>query len=279
MKDGRKNTRQIILADRQVARTQNNIMIRTIFLLLIVLHLLSPCSTQQQETFKPSITCYMKYDHEETISRTLNTALSYTYHQSEATHYVTVDGELCSKVGCTCFSYRSVCSHSLPGKNHFSQCTDQDRQNGIINWHRGWSSNQQCQQMRYHPETYMDLTCCDTNRCNDQPGTIKKYVETHLPIPQYPLPYVHQYHETTPTTTTTTSTIPVITTTISTRTSRRYSSHVHSSTTTRPSETDKASPANDKALIIGNSVCRCNFICHWLIFFTLAFSMWILVTK
>lgn len=235
---------------------------------IFLLFLLHSCSTQQ--TFQSSLTCYTKYDHEETISRPLSTVLSYTYQQKEATHYMTPDGELCSKIGCTCFSYRSVCSFSSPGKNHFSQCTDEDRHNGVIKWHYGWSTIEQCEQMRSHPQTYVDLTCCQMNRCNDQPGKITKYVDTYLPIPspQYHQPYVYQNPETTTTEITTTSTKPP----------RRYVSHVHHSITTRLPETYKPSPANDRSFsITTNSSSTQNFISYSMIFFILAFSMFIVV--
>ena len=246
-------------------------MIRILFVLFIVL-LIHSCSTQQ--TYKPSITCYMKYDHEETISRPLSTVISYAYQQKEATHHMTTDGELCSKMGCACFSYRGVCSVSSPGKNHFSQCTDDDRQNGVIKWHRGWGSIEQCEQMRYYPQTFVDLTCCHTDRCNDQPGKVTKYVDTYLPIPlpQYHQPYVYQNPETTTTTTTTEST------TTSTKPPRRYVSHVHHSTTTRSPETYKPSPANDKSFsLTTNSSSSQNFISYWMISFILAFPILIVV--
>ena len=244
-------------------------MIRKTFLLFVAILLVGSYSTQH--ALKSSITCYTKYDHEETISRTLNVAIGYAYHQLAMTNHMTDEGELCSKVGCVCFSYQSVCSSSSTDMNRVSPCTDDDRQNRTIKWHRGWTSYQKCEQMRSQPQTYMDLTCCDTNRCNDQQGKIKKYVDTNLPLPQYPFlpPVVHQYPETT----TTTDTTPV-TTTISTRKSRRYSSHVHSSTTTRSFETDKPNPVNDKALLINSSsLSLCDFVYHWLIFFTFTFSM------
>jgi len=149
------------------------------FLLLIVLQILA-----QHRGFKPSITCYMKYNHEETKSQTSNTLLSYSYHEAEITQFVTPEGEICSKVGCACFSYRGVCSQSSPGANHYSSCKNEDRQNGIIKWHYGWASHDQCEELRKHPNTYLDLTCCYTDRCNDQPGKITKVIDTPLPIQQ-----------------------------------------------------------------------------------------------
>jgi len=230
-------------------------MLAVFFLLLIVLQV------SAQQGFKPSITCYMKYDHEETKSQTLNTVLGYSYYQSEITQYVTTEGELCSKVGCACFSYRSVCSYTSPGSNHFSQCTDDDRQNGIIKWHRGWASHDQCEQMRYHPQTYIDLTCCYTDRCNDQPGKITKVVDTQLPI-QHQQHLHHQYAHQTPQ--------PSIT---SHKPIQRYYSHVyHPTNTSRSPETYKQSPVNDKSLPPYNSFSS-NSFSNWMIVFTLIFSL------
>ncbi len=202
-----------------------------------------------QHGFKPSITCYMKYEHEETKSQTLNTLLSYSYYQTEITQYATTEGETCSKVGCACFSYRSVCSYSSPGSNHFSQCTDDDRQNGIIKWHRGWASHTQCEQMRQHPQTYLDLTCCYTDRCNDQPGKITKFVDTQLPIQQHDT-YAYQ----TP----------------------RYHGHTHTSTTSRLLDTYKPSSAYDKSVPPNNSFLP-NSFSNWMIFFALIFYFLIMV--
>jgi hypothetical protein len=212
-----------------------------------------------QNGFKPSITCYMKYEHEETKSQSLNTVLGYSYYQSEITQYATPEGELCSKVGCACFSYKSICSYSSPGSNHFSQCTDDDRQNRISKWHRGWASHVQCEQMRQHPHTYIDLTCCYTDRCNDQPGKITKVVDTQLPI-QYHDTYAHK--------------IQPFTT--SQKPSTRYHSHVHHPTTSRLPNTYTSSPAYDKPLSLNNSL-SCSSFSNWIIFFALAFCLLIIV--
>jgi len=202
----------------------------------------------------------MKYEHEETKSQTLNTVLSYSYYQSEITQYTTTEGELCSKVGCACFSYRSVCSYSSPGTNHFSQCTDDDRQNRIIKWHRGWASHTQCEQMHQHPQTYLDLTCCYTDRCNDQPGKMTKVVDTQLPIQQYDT-YAYQTPQAL---------------SISYKPSPRYHSHAHTSTTSRLLDTYKPSPAYDKSLPSNNSF-SLNSFSNWMIFFALVFCFLIMV--
>jgi hypothetical protein len=234
-------------------------MLAIFFLLLIVLQVLA------QNGFKPSITCYMKYDHEETKSQSLNTVLGYSYYQSEITQYATTEGELCSKVGCACFSYRSVCSYSSPGSNHFSQCTDDDRQNGIIKWHRGWSSHDQCEQMRYHPQTYLDLTCCYTDRCNDQPGKTIKVVDSQLPIQHQPYQQEHHHHHY--------AHQPPQPSTTPQKPTQRYYSHVHHPTTTsRLPETYKSSSINDKTLIPSNSL-SLNSFSNWMIVVTLIVAL------
>ncbi|CAF1214412.1 unnamed protein product [Rotaria sordida] len=137
-------------------------------------------STQNQ--FKESIKCFLRYEHLQHTSQTLNKTLTYTYHQSELTIYRTEENKLCSKVGCACFSYRSVCSHSSRGLNHRAECTNDDKQNGIIQWHRGWTSQAKCEQMRQKPKIYLNLTCCHTDQCNNQPGIIVNIVDRHTPL-------------------------------------------------------------------------------------------------
>jgi hypothetical protein len=150
------------------------IQFRFFFILLIVSHVSSLYH------FKPSITCFKKYEHEETRSEALNITLSRWYSESIITRRSLSEGKLCSTVGCACFSYQRVCSHSSSEYYHFSQCTATDRQNGTIKWHRGVTSNSTCEQMSQLLHIYRNLTCCYTDRCNDQPGKITKIVDTHV---------------------------------------------------------------------------------------------------
>jgi hypothetical protein len=229
-------------------------MLLVFFLLLIV------SQVSAQYGYKPSITCYMKHEHEETKSQTLNTVLKFSYYQSETTQYGTPEGEPCSNVGCACFSYRSICSYSSPGTNHFSQCTEDDRQNGIIKWHRGWASHFQCEQMRQHPQTYLDLTCCYTDRCNDQPGKITKVVDTQSPIQQQD-PYPSQTPQAL---------------FIEQKSSQRHHSHVYHSTTSRSPDTYKPSSGYDKSLPPNNSL-SINSFSNWMIFFALVCCLLVIV--
>ncbi|CAF3562498.1 unnamed protein product [Rotaria sp. Silwood1] len=132
-----------------------------------------------------SITCYTTYDDQETRSRGTNKLLNYSFFEAHTTQYTTFEGELCSVVGCVCFSYQDVCSYLPKISNHLSQCTQQDRQNGNIKWHRGWTSIATCEQMRQQSDKYRNLTCCYANRCNDQPGKVITLVETSEPSPLY----------------------------------------------------------------------------------------------
>jgi len=133
----------------------------------------------------------MIYESDETRIDKSDFVLSYHYYKTESTQSQTPESELCSKVGCACFSYRSTCSYSSPGTNHVSKCTDDDRQSRIIKWHRGWTSQAKCEEMRQQPQTYLDLTCCYTDRCNDQPGKIIKIVEPPVPVQPHEL-YGHR---------------------------------------------------------------------------------------
>jgi len=130
-----------------------------------------------QSGLKISITCFSRYEHEETRSQTSNQLLSYAYHEAEITSTATHDGIPCSTIGCACFSYRTVCSSNPLARNHYSQCTDDDRRNHVVKWHRGWSSNDECERMRQQSQTYQDLTCCYTDKCNDQPGLVTKLID------------------------------------------------------------------------------------------------------
>ncbi|CAF3235550.1 unnamed protein product [Rotaria sp. Silwood2] len=104
------------------------------------------------------------------------------YQNAVLTIHATEDNMPCSKVGCVCFSYRGVCSHSSRGSNHHGECTDADKHNGIIRWHRGWTSKATCEQMRQQPETYLNLTCCYTDYCNNQPGKVIKFIDIQTPV-------------------------------------------------------------------------------------------------
>jgi hypothetical protein len=129
----------------------------------------------------------MIYESDETRIDKSDFVLSYHYYKTESTQSQTPESELCSKVGCACFSYRSTCSYSSPGTNHVSKCTDDDRQSRIIKWHRGWTSQAKCEEMRQQPQTYLDLTCCYTDRCNNQPGKIIKFVDPPVPVQPHEL--------------------------------------------------------------------------------------------
>jgi hypothetical protein len=212
--------------------------------------------TSTQNSFKPSITCYTKYQHEETKSPTLNALLSYSYYQSEITQYATPDGELCSDVGCACFSYRSICSYTCPGPNHFSECTDADRQNRVIKWHRGWTSNTKCEQMRQRSQAYLDLTCCYTDRCNDQPGKVIKIVDSNVPS-QLHEPYRHQTPQSLP---------------ISHRPSSHYDNYVRLPTTSRLPDTYNPSQTYERSLSRNNSL-SLNSFSVWMYAFGLLFSL------
>jgi hypothetical protein len=146
-----------------------------LYLQLIVSHVLS------QHRFKPSITCYRKYEHEETRNEIMNITLRRWYSESLITRRFTKPDELCSSTGCACFSYRRDCSYSSPRLHHFSQCNTTDRQNGIIKWHRGVTTISTCEQMRQLHHIYLNLTCCYADRCNDQPGKIITIVDTNGP--------------------------------------------------------------------------------------------------
>ena len=134
---------------------------------------------------RPSITCYTKYQHEETRDSDLNTVINYAYSQSEITHSQTLDGEYCSQVGCACYSYRSACASAPTSGNYFSPCTPEDQQNRAVKWHRGLTSHAKCEQMQQRSDIYQNLTCCYTDRCNDQPGKVTQSVQSRLPLQRY----------------------------------------------------------------------------------------------
>jgi hypothetical protein len=253
-----------------------------------------------QNYFKPSVTCYMKYEHEETISQTLNTLLHYSYHESEVTQYVTAEGEQCATVDCACFSYRSVCSYPAIASHHYSQCTDADQQNGIVKWYRGIASHAKCEQMRQQPQIYLDLTCCYTDRCNNQPAKITKISDTELPSQMYssynhqgpqPLPMSqnppqrpdsHVYHPVTarlPETYKSSQQYdsrvyqPVTARLPETyKPSQRYDSHVHHPTASRSSYTYKPSETYERPSQLNNSSSFSSFSIS-MVFFTLLFCL------
>ncbi|CAF0758284.1 unnamed protein product [Adineta ricciae] len=136
-----------------------------------------------QNTHSQSITCYTKYDSEETRIQPSSMVLSYHYHHTETSQFRTPDNEACAQVGCVCFSYQAVCRGASDGPNHVSQCNDDDRRHGTIKWHRGWTSNAKCEEMRRQLHVYHNLTCCNTDRCNNQPGKIVKVADPPKPIP------------------------------------------------------------------------------------------------
>ncbi|UJR21829.1 hypothetical protein I4U23_024903 [Adineta vaga] len=146
------------------------------FALVASFVILSQVSSQHQHPQK--ITCYTQFNSEETRIESSNAVLNYHYHQTTTTQYQTSENEYCSNVGCVCFSYQAVCRTASAGSNHVSQCTDADRHSGTMKWHRGWASIAKCEEMRQQPHTYHNLTCCNTDRCNNQPGKVVKMVNT-----------------------------------------------------------------------------------------------------
>ncbi|CAF4583024.1 unnamed protein product [Rotaria sp. Silwood1] len=147
---------------------------------ILFIFIISQVSTENQ--FKQSIKCYQLHEQEDTVIRTLNITVGHAFQKATFTIHATEDNIPCSKVGCVCFSYRGVCSHSSRGSNHFGECTDADKHNRIIQWHRGWSSQATCEQMRQQSETYLNLTCCSTDYCNNQPGKVIKFIDIQTPI-------------------------------------------------------------------------------------------------
>jgi hypothetical protein len=115
--------------------------------------------------------------------------------------------------------------------------------------------------MRYHPQTYLDLTCCYTDRCNDQPGKIIKVVDSQLPIQHQPYQQEHHHHHYA-------HQLPQPSTTPQKPTQRYYSHVQHPTTTSRLLETYKPNSVNDKALIPSNSL-SLNSFSNWMIVVTL----------
>ncbi|CAF1170832.1 unnamed protein product [Adineta steineri] len=150
------------------------------FIFISTFLIISQVSSQNQ--FNSSITCYTRYESEDTILKGSNTVIGHQYHQTETTRY-DVANEPCSKIGCACFSYQSACSSLSRGSNHVSRCTDIDRQNGTIKWHHGWTSYAKCEEMMRQPQIYHSLTCCYTDRCNTQPGKTITFVDMPNVIP------------------------------------------------------------------------------------------------
>jgi len=132
-----------------------------------------------------SLTCYRRFRNEELRNQQTSHLLVQQYHNSEITIYSTVENERCSQVGCVCFSYEGVCTQTLPGSNYFSECTDEEKYRGTINWHRGWTSRAKCEEMRQQPRIYINLTCCDTDRCNNQPAPRVAFIDQEEYIKSY----------------------------------------------------------------------------------------------
>lgn len=128
------------------------------------------------------MTCYTKYQHDETKDSDTDMVINYAYSQSEMTHSLTPNGELCSQVGCACYSYRGVCSSTPTAGNQYSPCTQEDQRNQVVKWHRGLTSLAACERMQQQSGTYQDLTCCYTDRCNDQPGKVSQSIKSRLPL-------------------------------------------------------------------------------------------------
>jgi hypothetical protein len=226
--------------------------------LAVFLILLIVAQVPAQNYYKPSITCYTKYDHEQTKSQASNSILSYSYSQAETTQYTTAENELCSNVGCACFSYRTACSSSSMGPHHFAHCTDADRLNGVLKWHRGLTSHAKCDQLRHQPQTYLDLSCCYTDRCNDQQGQITKIVDIQYPAQRHDShvhPTASHMH-------------------FSNKPSQHHDGSIHR-TTSYMSVTDKPNQSYDKPLSANNSLSSISFS-NWLMFFPLVFCLIVL---
>ncbi|CAF1147134.1 unnamed protein product [Rotaria magnacalcarata] len=157
-------------------------------LLFSLILIITQVSTENQ--FGKPITCYIKFEREETRHPKSNTVIGYGYENAHVTVYETAERESCEKIGCTCFSYKGVCSRLSRGSNHHSRCTSDDISKGTIKWHHGWTSTAKCQQMGQEPQTYLQLTCCHTDRCNNQLENVINYA-----IPQEidQLPNLHEY--------------------------------------------------------------------------------------
>ncbi|CAF3365994.1 unnamed protein product [Rotaria socialis] len=164
-------------------------MFSIIHLLLFSLILIvTQVSTENQ--FGKPITCYTKFEREETRDPKSNTLLGYGYENAHITVHETAERESCEKVGCTCFSYKGVCSRPLRGSTHHSRCTPDDISKGTIKWHHGWTSAAKCQQMGQEPQTYLQLTCCHTDRCNNQMEQVITYA---IPQETVQLPNLHEH--------------------------------------------------------------------------------------
>ena len=162
-------------------------MIASTPLTLLLLSSVVLAATAQGQ--RSSITCYTKYQHDETKDSDTNMVVNYAYSQSEMTHSLTPDGELCSQVGCACYSYRGVCSSIPTIGNQFSPCTQEDQQNRAVKWHRGLTSLAACQRMQQQSGTYQDLTCCYTDRCNNQSGRVTQSIKSRLPLQRNQNPF------------------------------------------------------------------------------------------
>ena len=165
-----------------------------------------------QSQYPRSITCYMKYQQEETRSEQFNMVLSHSYAQAHITEHVTPEGDPCSQVGCVCFSYFTDCALSNGRRNHYSTCTREDQQNRIGRWHRGWISKSKCEEMRRDPGLYQNLTCCSEDRCNDHLEKVEYTIKSNFPVQSFqtffpqPTTSIPSQHSTWPSTSTSTST-------------------------------------------------------------------------
>ncbi len=207
--------------------------------------------------FKPTLTCYLEYDHTGTRSASSNALLRYSYKESVITHYTTAEGKKCTSGNCACFSYRKVCTEPAEGSYHFSTCTDADQLDRKIKWYRGLTSDTKCEEMRQQPHIYLDLTCCYTDRCNNQPPPNITVSDTNIPKQPY-ISYNHQ------------GPVPSNLSNLE-YPPQRHEGRVHHPTTTLYSDTYGPSQAYDKSSssysVLSNSFSK------WMIFFTLLFCL------
>ena len=91
----------------------------------------------------------------------------------------TPENESCSMVGCSCYSFKTMCSMSSPIEPAYSPCNPQEQQLGVTKWKWGCTSTRKCNELRQQHQTYRDMVCCEMNLCNNQPHSSTPY----MPIP------------------------------------------------------------------------------------------------
>lgn len=160
------------------------------FILFSSILILRQVSAQSQ--FKESLTCYTKNEREEAKSHKFSMTLSYAYNRAQMTHYVTPGRESCSTVGCACFSFKAACSYPIPGITYYPPCTHEEIQERKVKWRRGWTSRAECEKMLEERYKYNELSCCYTDKCNDQEDTNVYYVDSPDTVP---LPSADAHHQ------------------------------------------------------------------------------------